>query len=356
MTEYSSLQERFLHHEKIQIFIRIPFVLSFMLVIYYLYFYGGQQWQNLHEFPFSHYIFAPIFVIFLNSVYYLLLRRYPFLYQKERLIAVILLDVFFTSYVMYYVGEMGAYYAGVFLWFSVAYGMRYGKDIGYVAYAAVLCAWIILINISPFWIEQQAFAIGWLMTFIVLPLYNFKLVEALQRNVSMLHALADKSGHMATHDRLTGLKNRYAFDEDLRYFIDEYYKYGKKFALFFIDLDAFKEINDRHGHHIGDRVLKEAAKRLQQVIKNTYRLGGDEFVAIAQYESEESLKNLAKNLLFNLTMPCKDGEIFLAASIGISRYPDDGDREFDIKKRADEAMYRAKQNGKNRYFFYSEVA
>ena len=356
MNGYSSLRERFLKHEKIQIFIRIPFIISFLAVFYYLYFYGADEWEHLREYPFSLYTIAPAFVIGLNLLYYFFIKHYPFTFQKERLIALILIDTFLTAYMMYLVGPMSAYYAGVFLWFSVAYGMRYGKEIAYISYVAVLFAWIVLINTSPFWLEHRAFAIGWLITFIVLPLYNFKLVERLHSSVAKLHAMADKSEHMATHDRLTGLKNRYAFDEELQGFIDDYYHHGEKFAVFFIDLDSFKDINDKHGHDIGDRVLKEAAKRLQQVIKDTYRLGGDEFVAIVKYKRDEELKNIAKNLLFNLTLPCKNGEVFLAASIGISRYPDDGESEFMIKKRADEAMYQAKQSGKNRYFFYSDVA
>lgn len=80
-----------------------------------------------------------------------------------------------------------------------------------------------------------------------------------------------------------------------------------------------------YGHDIGDMVLIEASKRLQSIIENTYRLGGDEFVCVATYKNESELRNLAKN-------------------------------EFDIKKRADLAMYRAKQAGKNRFHFYSEVA
>ena len=356
MNGYSSLRERFLKHEKIQIFIRILFIVSFLAVFYYLYFYAGDEWKNLHAYPFYLYTIAPLFVIFFNVLYYVLIQYHPFVYQKERLIVAIFIDTFFTAYMMYLVGPMSAYYAGVFLWFSVAYGMRYGKEIAYISYVAVLVAWIVLINTSPFWLEQRAFAIGWLITFIILPLYNFKLVEALHSSVAKLHAMADRSEHMATHDRLTGLKNRYAFDEELQKFIDDYYHHGERFAVFFIDLDSFKDINDHHGHDIGDRVLKEAAKRLQKIIPNTYRLGGDEFVAIVKYKQDEELKNLAKNLLFNLSLPCKNGEVFLAASIGISRYPDDGESEFVIKKRADEAMYQAKQSGKNRYFFYSDVA
>ncbi|NPA66339.1 MAG: GGDEF domain-containing protein [Epsilonproteobacteria bacterium] len=356
MNEYSSLKKRFLKHETTQIFIRIAFVLSFVAILYYLYFNGGDAWNTLREEPFLSYMIAPAFVVFANIGYYFFIQKYPYRYQKERLVGAIFIDTFMTTYVMYLIGSMSAYYAGVFLWFSVAYGVRYGKDIGYVAYAAVLFGWMILINISPFWIEERVVAMGWLITLIVLPLYNFKLLEVLHENMEKLHALADESKHMATHDRLTDLKNRYAFDEDLRHFVDNYYNNGEKFALFFIDLDSFKGINDKYGHDIGDRVLKEAAKRIQQVIKDAYRLGGDEFVAIAKYTNHEELRNLAKNLLFTVTLPCKNGEIFLGASIGISRYPDDGESEFEIKKRADEAMYQAKQNGKNRYFFYSKVA
>ena len=355
-TKKSSLQKRFLEHETTQIYIRIVFALSFLAILYYLYFDTTQEWQFLHQHSFGAYMAVPLFIVAYNIAYYIFLKKSPFVYQKERLVVTIFIDTFLTAYVMYLIGPISAYYAGVFLWFSVAYGMRYGKDIAYIAYAAVLFAWAVLMQSSPFWLEERAVSIGWLITFTVLPLYNFKLLEVLHKNVEKLHEMADLSKHMATHDRLTDLKNRYAFDEELHHYIDNYYHKGEKFALFFIDLDAFKAINDKYGHDIGDRVLKEAATRIQKVITNSYRLGGDEFVAIASYRSNEELQNLAQNLLFNLTMPCKNGEIPLGASIGISRYPDDGESEFEIKKRADQAMYRAKQNGKNRFFFYSEVA
>lgn len=131
---------------------------------------------------------------------------------------------------------------------------------------------------------------------------------------------------------------------------------GDTFALFFIDLDGFKKINDEYGHDVGDRVLIEASKRLQNIIEHTYRLGGDEFVCIKHFESEKELQNIAKNLMFNLTMPCKDGKIILSGSVGISRFPEDATTAFDLKKRADLAMYAAKQAGKNRYYFYKDVA
>jgi diguanylate cyclase (GGDEF)-like protein len=234
--------------------------------------------------------------------------------------------------------------------------MRYGKLMGYTAYATVLVSWTVLIVTSTYWLDEKAVAVGWLVTYLILPLYYFRLVSKLHENIQILHTHVEESAHKAGHDELTTLGNRYLFDVDLKKFISRFESHGDNFALFFIDLDSFKEINDKHGHDIGDKVLMEASKRLRTIIPNTYRLGGDEFVCMVYYKNENELKNIAKNLMFNLTMPCKNSKIILSGSIGIARFPDDAQSEFDIKKRADLAMYAAKKAGKNRYYFYAEVA
>jgi diguanylate cyclase (GGDEF)-like protein len=221
----------------------------------------------------------------------------------------------------------------------------------YTAYAATLVSWSVLLVLSPFWHREIAFGIGWLFTFLIIPIYYFKLVEALHRNIKQLHIESQKSSYKALHDELTGLANRAMFEEDLKRHINKNIPFG----LFFIDLDTFKEINDKYGHDIGDRVLQEAANRIHSVIHNAYRLGGDEFVGIVRYKDDNHLQHIAENLIFTLTMPCKNSNITLSASVGIAHYPFDAQREFDIKKDADIAMYAAKQAGKNRYIFFKDT-
>jgi len=340
------MAHEYLKHEKIQIYLRLFFI-TIVSISIYIYYQSGQSNYSLLEL-----LVLPIFVFIFNIFYFFILKYFPYKLQEERILFVTVIDIFLTVYVMSLVDDLGAYYAGALLWFIVGYGMRYGKKVAYTAYIVTLISWLALITTSQFWIANQAFALGWLVTFAIVPLYYFSLVEKLHMNIEKLHSYVEKSEHKALHDELTGLPNRSLFDEDLDRYMSTSLRNGQKFALFFIDLDAFKKINDTYGHDIGDRVLIEASKRLQNSVKATYRLGGDEFVCIAYYNDEEELINLAKNLILNLTMPCQKRDIVLSASIGISRFPDDAQTKFDLKKRADLAMYRAKESGKNRFNFY----
>ncbi len=347
---YNTQAQEYLKNEKIQIFIRLSFIFIVTLSIYIFSIYENTRY-NL-----GFIMLVPVFVFLLNLFYFAILKYYPYTLQTQRILLALLLDISLTVYVMYLVDALSAYYAGALLWFSVAYGMRYSRLVAYTAYITVLATWSILIVTSDFWIQHSNFAVGWLLAYIVLPLYYFKLVDKLHKNLESLHSYATESAHKALHDQLTGVSNRTLFEKDLNEYIDLFEKKNGKFALFFIDLDSFKEINDRYGHDTGDKVLVETSKRLLSVIEHTYRLGGDEFVCIMSYPDENYLKDKVKDLMKALRMPCKEKEIVLSASIGIARFPIDAQSKFDIKKHADLAMYAAKQSGKNRYCYYSEIA
>jgi len=165
----------------------------------------------------------------------------------------------------------------------------------------------------------------------------------------------------ATHDPLTGLANRRLFYDRLQQAIRHAQRYGGKVGILFVDMDRFKDINDRHGHHVGDAVLTEVAKRLTACIRDSdsiARLGGDEFVVLlegvqgredcfaAAHKIEQALN--ADTRFFGL-------EVEIAASIGQSLYPDDGTDEDALIRAADAAMYRVKSgcasNGQHRLPF-----
>jgi diguanylate cyclase (GGDEF)-like protein len=159
--------------------------------------------------------------------------------------------------------------------------------------------------------------------------------------------------HLASHDILTGLPNRMMFHQVLGYEIQQARRYGRKFALMFIDLDHFKMINDGHGHDAGDVVLKEAAKRLNDNVRNTdfvARLAGDEFVIIIQeHGNDENLRTIADKLITAIRAPIRLGDVIhtVTASIGVSVYPEHGEDEDTLLKRADAAMYMVKHGNKN---------
>ena len=164
---------------------------------------------------------------------------------------------------------------------------------------------------------------------------------------------------LAKHDALTGLPNRLHGSERLSFELSRASHSGAKVLVMFIDLDHFKQINDSMGHFVGDEVLKLAVKRLKQTLRETdflARIGGDEFLLIVpEMQSTENTKHFAAKVLSAFQQPFMwhNHEFFLSASIGMSVFPDDGDKVEQLLACADMAMYRAKQEGRNAFCFYN---
>ena len=169
----------------------------------------------------------------------------------------------------------------------------------------------------------------------------------------------DQLRFIATHDSLTDLPNRSLFNERLRHALHQGTRYTRGIAVMFIDMDRFKVVNDSLGHSAGDRLLQDSAKRLAECLRESdtvARLGGDEFVVmIENFTAPKDAIAVAQKALASLAKPFfVDGQEFLmSASIGISTFPDDGKDAETLLKNADIAMYRAKDQGRNNYQFYS---
>lgn len=163
----------------------------------------------------------------------------------------------------------------------------------------------------------------------------------------------------ATFDGLTGLPNRALFLDRLGQSLKAVSRAEKKLGLMFIDLDGFKLVNDTHGHDMGDGLLREAATRISQSVRDgdtVARLGGDEFTVIMPNLSDaKDATVVAQRILDALASPFDlDGaESFVSGSIGITVFPDDAETANDLLKNADAAMYRAKDMGKANYQFYT---
>jgi diguanylate cyclase (GGDEF)-like protein len=153
----------------------------------------------------------------------------------------------------------------------------------------------------------------------------------------------------ALHDALTGLPNRILFRDRLEHGLAYAKRHGGQLAVFFLDLDGFKSINDCYGHDIGDRVLQNTASRLSAVTRATdtlCRLGGDEFLYLALgVEDESSIKRIAEKLMAALNVQCEfDGNLIsVFGSIGIAMYPRNGETAEALLKNSDTAMYHAKR-------------
>jgi diguanylate cyclase (GGDEF)-like protein/PAS domain S-box-containing protein len=165
--------------------------------------------------------------------------------------------------------------------------------------------------------------------------------------------------HMALHDSLTGLANRTLLRDRLSQAISQASHNEEQVAVLLLDLDLFKHINDSLGHHIGDGVLQGVATRLRAALRESdivARLGGDEFVVVLPVVSNrQQVEEVAQKLIGSLREPfyIESHEIHICGSIGIGRYPNDGDNAGALLRTADLAMYAAKATGHGQYKFFT---
>ena len=183
---------------------------------------------------------------------------------------------------------------------------------------------------------------------------------AVLTDISLIKQSQDKIQYLANHDSLTGLPNRTLLSDRIEHALQEARRAKKHLAVFFIDLDRFKIINDGLGHNVGDGVLVEVANRFSNVLRSedtVARVGGDEFIVIAQdLESALNASKIATNLLESIQkeMFVEGHKIKIGASIGISIYPNDGLSGDELVRQADIAMYDAKEHGRNIYRYISQ--
>ena len=168
----------------------------------------------------------------------------------------------------------------------------------------------------------------------------------------------ERIDRLAHFDQLTGLPNRNLLNDHFKYAISLAQRSGEPLAVMFIDLDHFKDINDTLGHSIGDQILMEVAKRLKAVLReedSLSRQGGDEYIVLLPRSDADSAALVASKLIEAVTRPChiEQHELIVTPSIGIAIYPHDGSNMETLSKNADTAMYRAKQEGRNDFRFYS---
>lgn len=165
--------------------------------------------------------------------------------------------------------------------------------------------------------------------------------------------------HLAYHDALTGLPNRPLFIDRLIVAVAHCARRHQNLAVFFLDVDRFKDINDTLGHSHGDSLLKNLAQRIRHCVRaedTVARFGGDEFTILCQrIENAEDAAKIAQKLLLAVKKPFSigDHELYVSVSIGISFYPADGADAESLVKNADTAMYRAKDHGRDNYQIYA---
>jgi len=182
-------------------------------------------------------------------------------------------------------------------------------------------------------------------------------IEGIARDITEQYKIQEKLEYASEHDPLTGLANRTNLYNQLEYIIANSKRNKKRFAVLFLDLDHFKNINDDLGHNIGDEILKEVTHRIKKNIRQDdvfSRIGGDEFIIVLTDVDTKYISLIATKIIKIVQKPFIIGKykLTISASIGISTYPKDGQRIQTLLKNADKAMYKVKESGKNNFTYY----
>ncbi len=207
---------------------------------------------------------------------------------------------------------------------------------------------------APMWVRQSCSAVRNAAGEFV---HGIAIIE----NITQRREAEDQLAYQAQHDVLTELPNRRLLEDRVQQAIAYARRSGGSFAMFYIDLDSFKLVNDSLGHLTGDVLLKQVAERLRNAVRESdtlARTGGDEFVLVAtNLHGPRSAEIIAEKIHEALAAPFQAGghELFVTASIGISMYPKDGGDAQSLQRSADSAMYEAKRSGKNAICFFTRA-
>jgi len=184
--------------------------------------------------------------------------------------------------------------------------------------------------------------------------------ELKQKSKTALAKSEQRYKELATKDMLTGILNRFAFENELNKLISNSKRTNAKFALLFLDLDHFKEVNDTYGHDVGDKLLIEVAKRVVPNIRAEdifARVGGDEFVLLFTNTKPETLPDLVNKAisLFRKPWVIDKTQLNVTTSMGVTVFPDDADNKNELMKKADITMYKSKELGRNQVIYFEKL-
>jgi diguanylate cyclase (GGDEF)-like protein len=226
-------------------------------------------------------------------------------------------------------------------------------DLGLVV-SGILYVWILKQRYTLHAYDPLEFLVSYALLNLLGIWVSVYLIELLRER----HQVRLRIDHMAFHDYLTGLPNRLLFLKELEKAIQQAERKHQNLAVLFLDLDRFKYVNDTFGHHVGDELIQEFAKRVSSCIRESdllARIGGDEFTLfLRDFKTEEDVRHVAERIIRALKTPIhlEGHNIHVSTSIGIALFPQDGRDAKTLMQHADAAMYQAKEKGKNNYQWY----
>ncbi|MCP3670601.1 MAG: GGDEF domain-containing protein [Gammaproteobacteria bacterium] len=274
-------------------------------------------------------------------------------------------DIGLISVGMYAFGEMGGIFYTLYLWVVMGNGLRFGEKHLIFAQTLSILGYIVVVLMSPYWQNQLSLAVGLLTGLIVLPIFFCVLLMRLRYAHESLEQQFHAAEYAANHDVLTNLANRRAFLLHLENLLARVKRKGWYGAIFYIDLDGFKSINDRFGHNYGDKVLVSVASRISAIVREedvVSRIGGDEFVvAIGEIMpklelAEKNATVIVEKIIESFVEPIIIMEEVLTVdiSIGVALINRDSNDAVMVLDEADMAMYGVKARTGSNYGFILE--
>jgi diguanylate cyclase (GGDEF)-like protein len=326
---------------------------GFLLLTLFLYFY----YKNTPYYTYFMESMIWMIVIGISSIiHYYFVRKYPDTFPVVRKLIPSFIDLSFLTYLILLFDEYSVFLLTFYILITMRVGLSFGKNYFYFSFLFASVSWITIYYFSPYWqIHDSFLATFAASTFLAAFLYLDYLTKLRNRHQE-LHYILEDIRYEANLDPLTGVYNRKTCNEICNRLIAE----NVPFAMLYIDLNDFKRINDVHGHHIGDMVLKELTKKLRLLLceyDTLARLGGDEFVILLS-RRHHSVKEFLQALQHHALGIYKIGGIRLniKLSIGVSLYPENGQDMHTLSEHADMAMYQAKRNPDIYYCFYDEIS
>jgi len=300
--------------------------------------------------------FVLVGLMVFSALYYYFIAKFPDLLVNIRRYLIIFADLIAVTVLIIAYGSNGLFLFPFYVLIVMRSGLSFGISFFYASLILSVVSWLFLLYVSVYWREHADIIATFAITTFIIPFFYLRYIIRVHEENSELTQTLHEVVYDAIYDELTGVSNRKQYKEYVKKLIEE----KRPFSLLFIDLDKFKVINDTYGHQIGDEVLKETTRRLSECLEEgdfIARLGGDEFVVLTERKKaymEKFVRKLTTHTIGSYMVG--DKTISIEISIGISCFPEDAKTEVSLAKKADEAMYFAKNTEGRDHCFYCEIA
>lgn len=299
--------------------------------------------------------FTLLVVDLFSIAHYYFISNYPDALVDVRKHLLLLVDTALLTFFVLQFGENGIFLLPVYTIIVMRAGLDFGVPFFYTSLFLTAVSWFVLYMYSPYWQAHTDTLAAFAIAIVLMPLFYLKYIIIMHEETSDLGQDLVETENEESVDKLTGIATRKEFKERMVELLQE----KRPFTLMFIDVDKLQAINDTHGKAVGDELLKEVVRRIQEHVDKEdlfARLGGDDFALITTRDKlyfEKFLLKLERSVLGrhkvgNIIIP-------LELNIGISRYPEDAENAMMLSKYADEAMKNAQKDEHIHHRFYHEM-